>query len=631
MSFYSQEVLEGIEEVYPSQVLNSPNQIKTLAEREKRLIEENTGSTYEKDMAALYEKYELPYKDSNCYEKDIAIAVEKDRKRWMRKRNAKFKAERIGLKYWPALIDDLGINPETFKLVEDILKWEKSYEDGVSSIWDMNGHYGISPYHVRRCWFSSGCRANKKFKELILTLHFLKKNCNDKNIPEIWIRKAGKKGFTCEKVKFMSRAFLWLERNKVGYYGLESFSSRALIALGKMSGFGRAAAVHKILKDEPSLIRVKDLNWQKVKETQGLPRWRKAEMFLSPHNAWGVVHKTRISNRDVSVPYPSKVRMKVLKQLLNKKNSVTKGGDVFFNGDRYDIGQFVPSVNLAGLFDSIASIERYKNKFMQNADVHSLGQFILPSGNWNKTFWMNMVLKFGPEVLSFSSIWESIEKSTIKVTSLKTLRAAAAQFMYKGVNLENIKLAKLCLEYKLSQNHFDQYKKLMSKTKKWESIPHVLVKGEEIKIGRGWVFEKLEYDDPQGPLLGLATNCCQHLHSAGRSCAEHGVKSPYGGFYVVRYNGKIVAQSWAWRGSKKELVFDNIEFLSSDYAENCLLLYEEAAKRLTGKLSVTKVLVGLGYGSKYKNRWRKSSKAIPADEISYSDAKKQAIIAKYKN
>lgn len=89
------------------------------------------------------------------------------------RRRAKWKAKRIGLVYWPALIG-AAIDPNAFLVAEEVLlrhhsAWGTKGEDGTLSHggWDSQGHWGISAQHVEKAWYASGCRDSAKFRWLI--------------------------------------------------------------------------------------------------------------------------------------------------------------------------------------------------------------------------------------------------------------------------------------------------------------------------------------------------------------------------------------------------------------------------------------------------------------------------------
>ena len=173
-------------------------------------------------------------------------------------------------------------------------------------------------------------------------------------------------------------------------------------------------------------------------------------------------------------------------------------------------------------------------------------------------------------------------------------RRAALQ--YVGVDRHVVPVA---TELKLSVQEAQDYTSWLKGNKPASApcLPDVSVTGDEVDIKGDWRFEKLAHDDVRGPVLGLYTNCCQHPQGAGWACAKHGWSSPLGGFYVVKYNGRIVAQSWAWLSIENEghgLCFDNIEVLGEAYTEGILALYKAAAAKMVTAGIVT-VTVGTGY------------------------------------
>jgi hypothetical protein len=105
----------------------------------------------------------------------------------------------------------------------------------------------------------------------------------------------------------------------------------------------------------------------------------------------------------------------------------------------------------------------------------------------------------------------------------------------------------------------------------------------------------MDEEDKRGPFLGLYTDCCQHLHNAGSSCAKAGYKNPDSGFYVIEKDGQIVAQSWVWVDTTgKYLVLDSIEGLGSVSIESISELLRKGIKYLidTNPFGIEKVLVG---------------------------------------
>jgi hypothetical protein len=137
----------------------------------------------------------------------------------------------------------------------------------------------------------------------------------------------------------------------------------------------------------------------------------------------------------------------------------------------------------------------------------------------------------------------------------------------------NPKFAKTCAQYKLGEATFDQYVQFSQDypAKKVDLIPDI-----NMTVG-DYTVRTLEIGDLTGPLLGVITNCCQHLDSAGRSCAKHGWSQENSRFLVVEKGSMIVAQSWIWLSRDGgQLCLDSIE-AKSFFAELPRIIRELAA------------------------------------------------------
>ena len=288
-------------------------------------------------------------------------------------------------------------------------------------------------------------------------------------------------------------------------------------------------------------------------------------------------------------------------------------------------------------------------------EVHDAGQFLLPrKGGWNKKEWGDLALKFGPEVLQYGRLWADIEKEMGRVPrSLNELRNAPLS----GAG----RLGLLGQLYKLDGEDLDEYSELMEEAKPGPladglvlaRIPYGDTGANQGGPRKEFVLQVVPHDDPIGPMLGLVTNCCQHLSGAGRKCAKHGTRSPLGGFVVVRKvtvgdrhrldpvtiaAGEVIAQSWYWVGHSKgkrlgdnpdELCFDNIEVLGGfeSRAKEMVRLYEEGAASLL-KRGYKKVTVGCDY-TELETPWKKANRPLkPIDYNGYRDSKRQYLVDK---
>lgn len=516
--------------------------------------------------------------------------------------------------------------------------------------WDSAGCWGLSVGNVAEVWAAGGFHDGIKFRLLISRLD---SNRDKKgHVGNIGIRLGSHLAQERDnRFVYILRAASWITRHQ-GHLKLttDDFSLSALIFLGRLKPIQRAAALEGVSHVHDSVrLKVENLNLENLKKLQGslkalveikqdeitvlgegekyidrngklyvlkpvglrdalsnptqtllrddrMPLQEQAIRFASPRLSWQVLLRQE-PPKGLEKFHAYGLSGKFFNELLKqaKKEGAAKDAAV------------IPCYNLAVLFGNKTALNQYRKKVDPDnkKNIHDLGQFVLPkSGYWSIEKWRGFVMCF-PEALEQAGTFSRIEQSLQRIPkSLKEFREAAAKFVYENIG-EHATLALLCHQKGVDQKTFEQYKALMEQGKNAESIPHIRLTGEEIGLagGKDWAFRKLPCNDPQGPLLGLYTGCCQHLEGAAASCARHGVTSPYSGFYVVEYKGEVVAQSWAWRGTKGELVFDSIEMRGGDYQYGssqelynaCAKLYSEAAKRLKGRLCVTRVLVG-AYG-----------------------------------
>lgn len=102
----------------------------------------------------------------------------------------------------------------------------------------------------------------------------------------------------------------------------------------------------------------------------------------------------------------------------------------------------------------------------------------------------------------------------------------------------------------------------------------------------------LEATDPTQLSIGYDTYCCQHMGGAGETAMVYGLISPNGGFFVVRRNGKVIAQAESWLAREEStLVFDNIE-LANDREVTTIF---PVLKKWLENSNYSNVVMGLGY------------------------------------
>jgi len=240
--------------------------------------------------------------------------------------------------------------------------------------------------------------------------------------------------------------------------------------------------------------------------------------------------------------------------------------------------------HISSLFGTSKRILDYLEKWGDNSHqpLHNAGQDIkLPQNhNANLAAWGDALLRHGPKMARLvqfaDKLPEPLKDPKGGWAYIKTKEEVAKHAYARGQEFPE--LANLSMDYSWREEYFEdaieQIKKYQKKygdkggVKPEGSIPNISIDGLDFDK-HGYRFYKLPDGDIRGLFLGEMTNCCQHLAGAGEDCAKHGFTSKHGGFYVVenKDTGKIIGQSWAWRGKKGELVWDSLESLGQHFNE----------------------------------------------------------------
>lgn len=300
--------------------------------------------------------------------------------------------------------------------------------------------------------------------------------------------------------------------------------------------------------------------------------------------------------------------------------------------------------NLTRLFGDYATVKRFVlacGHPWTAKGLHDAGQFRLHlDSDWTPKLWAGLCLK-APKSVKHSGSFPEVEKKlgTKIPTSYNQLNREVALLNYPDCPADYVKLRDLCLKEGLSGRDFTTHLEFWKNTavKRADYLPYVCVQGREAGLPDDWKLVKLDSDDFRGPLLGSMTGCCQHLTSLGSSSAIGGVVSPFSGFYIIEKNGKLFAQSWAWRSLAGDLVFDSWESVheAKEVIAAFALLIQTAAKKLMeGPLGVRSVLIGntnSGVTAEilehtYLKKTVEAS-ANPVDSLGYFDGRTQIVLA----
>mgnify|MGYP003624323419 CR=1 FL=1 len=255
------------------------------------------------------------------------------------------------------------------------------------------------------------------------------------------------------------------------------------------------------------------------------------------------------------------------------------------------------------LFGSAENLLRYLEKWGKNTQrplFDLLNGAVIPiEGAPDFKAWGDAALQHGQKMAALVKYADKcpVPKRSVcgRVTSYESTRDAIALEYYQMAKIYP-DMAKFCFKRGWASGHFNKATGLLEKYERYygagqsktgkinvelliggkpvekpsglsarsgrEAIPDLTIDGK--RFGKeDYHFYKLPDGDPRGLLLGEYTDNCQHIASAGAACAEYGFMCPSSGFYVVAHKqtDEIIAQSWAWRGEKAEMVFDSLEGL----------------------------------------------------------------------
>lgn len=303
----------------------------------------------------------------------------------------------------------------------------------------------------------------------------------------------------------------------------------------------------------------------------------------------------------------------------------------------------------ASLFKSEDRLLHYLERWgaPSNAPLHSVlfGLQIPESGQFDLKAWGDAILACGPKMAKLMEYAEYLEKplrnDSGTVWSLQKTYDEIAKYKYQA-DEEHSEMAILANKFIWSEAAFNKSVELAETYKaryagndnqKGNAIPDVVIDGS-VFSKPDYTFRRLDDGDIKGLFLGEFTHCCQHINGEGRDCAAHGFLSKHAGFYVVEHkeSKQIVAQSWAWRGKKGELVFDSLESLSGHFnVQSWTALcdaFSDRIKPLAKKAGIKSFQVGMG-GETPELAYKEAKAAKPADYSKYRDSVNQYLVAKY--
>ncbi len=302
--------------------------------------------------------------------------------------------------------------------------------------------------------------------------------------------------------------------------------------------------------------------------------------------------------------------------------------------------------NTAGLFGTTDRVLAYLERWGESTHhpLHDAIQNIeLPQeGRANLAAWADACLRHGSKMtrlVKFAGLLPEPEKDPKGQWSYTLTRAQIARNAYE-YGEEYPDLAARCFAFDWDNDQFeDAVRAIIEYGKKYGAadapkpggrIPDVAIDGA-LFDKPAHRFYKLPDGDARGLLLGEFTNCCQHLAGVGADCAAHGFLSEQSGFYVVadKKTDEIIAQGWAWRGTKNELALDSLESLPGHMAApQWRSLCDEFARqaRADKTAAVTAVHIGTGGATPDRLGYKTAATATPRDYNGYRDSQAQYVV-----
>ena len=326
-----------------------------------------------------------------------------------------------------------------------------------------------------------------------------------------------------------------------------------------------------------------DINWEAVKEVQDL-RLNKKMRLLNNHSCFprarGFMNAYGITTTSSNIP--SVINHKALKILT----AVEYNADHNFIEDLIKVAQIFGAeskVIAKRHEDDCISFQYYIHIFVNRSNIVLIDK-PLPQ-QWNQFFLNNLDLaQYANHVTPDMELFKSPQEFSRWVASKR----------YDGVEgFES--LTEVCGRNNLTQQQFNMLKSYIQKgtNKTSEMLPFVRIDGSTIpEVGHQYIIEKLDSNDPLALIVGVETDCCQHIQGVGKPCAIHSWEQSDSAIYVLRKNGQVVAQSWVWRNTDDGVVFDSIEAKRGVDTNKAGLMFKALADALIGKLMIDEVYIG---------------------------------------
>lgn len=261
-------------------------------------------------------------------------------------------------------------------------------------------------------------------------------------------------------------------------------------------------------------------------------------------------------------------------------------------------------------------------------------------GNPDMKAWGDAALELGPALLNLVEYADRLpcpgRSADGKGWSLEKTRGMIAQLKFNG-GTRHPEIARLTSRAGRGQEVFNKAVRLVEEHRRLAAVndnspkpnahvPDIRIDGKNFGM-KGYSFFKLPSGDVRSLFLGDMTACCQRLGGTGEAAVRSGFLSPDSGFYAVMNDrtGEVVGQTWAWRGSKGELVFDSLETLGKRVRpRNWRAICTELGRFFAeNKSDVTALYVGTEGNTPRFRIEKAKTPAVAQKKLPYTDAVSQ--------
>lgn len=394
-----------------------------------------------------------------------------------------------------------------------------------------------------------------------------------------------------DKFEYLLEGIDWFVNTNMTHNLLADISPSVMVTLGRLPASMRWAALFRdtdtrmgsLTKSDGRYHYVfgkRDINWERVKEIQDLTVAGKHRMVLN--HITQPTSKIWFKDTGMHLVDGGKEINTNLRQLNMFKKAIGETGvrqfQIEVQRHRRELISFVNifgvnaykllEANSYSTFTTVENLHQLTNKLGLKTQNKPLDT------NWQQFFFNNT------ELATYSGF---VREGMPLFKSVQQFQQYVNSQVYSNVADGMESLTQAAARNKLDQDSFENYQDyiLTGTNKKSEMLPFIRIDGNDIpEVGHQYTLDKLDVDDPTALMIGLETDCCQHLQGVGAGAAIASWEFPDYAVYVLRKNGQIIAQTLAWVTKEYNVVFDSIEIKRGVDVTKACIMFRTLAEKL---------------------------------------------------